>query len=116
MWFLCIVRAYHGHTAALIDISPYKFNHLGEKGKKDFIHVAPTPDPYRGIFQGEATPELGEKYALEVKKLIDQAHKDGRKVPVIRDLGHMYRVYGMHDPLTCDKKGAFVIKLTNEKR
>ena len=80
--FLCTVRAYHGHTAALIDISPYKFNHLGEKGKKDYIHVAPTPDPYRGKFQGEATPELGEKYALEVKKLIDQAHKDGRKVPV----------------------------------
>lgn len=77
---IIVDRAYHGHTAALIDISPYKFNHLGEKGKKDFIHVAPTPDPYRGIFQGEATPELGEKYALEVKKLIDQAHKDGRKI------------------------------------
>ena len=80
--FLCTVRAYHGHSAALIDISPYKFNHLGEKGKKDYIHVAPTPDPYRGKFQGEATPELGEKYALEVKKLIDKAHKDGRKVLV----------------------------------
>ena len=80
--FLCTVRAYHGHTAALIDISPYKFHHLGEKGKRDYIHVAPTPDPYRGIYQGEATPELGEKYALEVKKLIDQAHRDGKKVLV----------------------------------
>lgn len=73
-------RAYHGHTTALIDISPYKFRKLGEKGKKDYVHVSPTPDPYRGIFQGEATPELGEKYALEVKKLIDQAHRDGRKI------------------------------------
>lgn len=77
---IVVDRAYHGHSAALIDISPYKFNHLGEKGKKDYIHVAPTPDPYRGKFQGEATPELGEKYALEVKKLIDKAHKDGRKI------------------------------------
>ena len=73
-------RAYHGHTAALIDISPYKFRKLGAKGKKDHIHVAPTADPYRGIHQGTATPELGEKYALEVKKLIDQAQKDGKKV------------------------------------
>ena len=79
--YYCLVnRAYHGHTAALIDISPYKYTKLGPKGKKDHIHVAPTPDLFRGIFQGEATPEMGEKYALEVKKLIDQAQKDGRKV------------------------------------
>ena len=73
-------RAYHGHTAAIIDISPYKFRKLGAKGKKDHIHVAPTADPYRGMYQGTATPELGEKYALEVKKLIDEAQKDGKKV------------------------------------
>ena len=78
--FSNVDRAYHGHTAALIDISPYKFRKLGAKGKKDHIHVAPTPDPYRGMFQGAATPEMGEKYALEVKKLIDQAQKDGKKV------------------------------------
>lgn len=77
---IIVDRAYHGHTAALIDISPYKYTKLGPKGKKDHIHVAPTPDPFRGIFQGEATPEMGEKYALEVKKLIDQAQKDGRKI------------------------------------
>ena len=82
--FTIFSRAYHGHTTALIDISPYKFRKLGAKGKKDYIHVAPTPDPYRGIFQGEATPELGGKYALEVKKLIDQAHKDGKKVITIQ--------------------------------
>lgn len=83
-------RAYHGHTTALIDISPYKFRKLGEKGKKDYVHVSPTPDPYRGIFQGEATPELGEKYALEVKKLIDQAHRDGRKVPTVWNLKEVF--------------------------
>lgn len=72
--------AYHGHSASLIDISPYKFKKLGPKGKKDHIHVAPTPDPYRGMHQGPSTPELGEKYALEVKKLIDEAHKSGKKI------------------------------------
>jgi len=81
--FSNVGRAYHGHTAALIDISPYKFRKLGAKGKKDHIHVAPTPDPYRGMFQGTATPEMGEKYALEVKKLIDQAQKDGKKVSAL---------------------------------
>ena len=85
-FFFYTFRAYHGHTTALIDISPYKYRYLGEKGKKDYIHVAPTPDPYRGIFQGDPTPELGEKYALEVKKLIDQAHKEGRKVSLGHDL------------------------------
>ena len=32
------------------------------------------------MHQGPATLELGEKYALEVKKLIDEAHKSGKKV------------------------------------
>ena len=32
------------------------------------------------MHQGEATPELGEKYAMEVKKIIDQAHNNGKKV------------------------------------
>lgn len=89
-YFFFSTRAYHGHTTALIDISPYKFRKLGEKGKKDYVHVSPTPDPYRGIFQGEATPELGEKYALEVKKLIDQAHRDGRKVPTVWNLKEVF--------------------------
>uniref|UniRef100_A0A7S2S0Z9 Uncharacterized protein n=1 Tax=Mucochytrium quahogii TaxID=96639 RepID=A0A7S2S0Z9_9STRA len=45
----CIVvdRAYHGHTSTVLDISPYKFQGNGGKGKPDWVHVIPCPDPYR---------------------------------------------------------------------
>ena len=35
---------YHGNTSALIDVSPYKFNRNGGKGKKDHIHIAELPE------------------------------------------------------------------------
>ena len=31
--------AYHGHTIAEINISPYKFDHTGGDGKADWVHV-----------------------------------------------------------------------------
>ncbi len=40
--------AYHGNTAALIDISPYKHDGPGGKGAPPHIHTAVMPDPYRG--------------------------------------------------------------------
>ncbi len=39
---------YHGHTNALIDISPYKFNRKGGGGKPSEVEIAMLPDPYRG--------------------------------------------------------------------
>ena len=44
--------AYHGHTSALIEISPYKFNGLGGSGCPDFVYVLSRPDPYRGKYIG----------------------------------------------------------------
>ncbi len=44
--------AYHGHTSALIEVSPYKFNGLGGSGCPDFVHVLSRPDPYRGKYVG----------------------------------------------------------------
>eukprot|EP00798_Chlamydomonas_sp_ICE-L_P011143 gene11143-18762_t len=40
--------AYHGHTASLIPLSPYKFWGHGGEGKAPHVHVIPCPDPYRG--------------------------------------------------------------------
>ena len=61
--------AYHGHTTALIDISPYKFNGPGGTGKKDWVHIAPIPDDYRGAHKrGDA--EAGRKYAQHVADII----------------------------------------------
>jgi len=57
--------AYHGHTNTLIDISPYKFNGPGGSGKKPWVHVAPLPDDYRGLYR-RGEPDLGAKYAAHV--------------------------------------------------
>ncbi len=55
-------HAYHGHTTALIDLSPYKFNGPGGGGKKPWVHVAPLPDDYRGPYRRD-DPQAGKKYA-----------------------------------------------------
>lgn len=74
-------RAYHGHSVAVIDLSPYKFNHEGGDGQKDYIHMAPCPDTFRGMYTGDNNdPSLGTKYADEVKKIIDQAYANGREI------------------------------------
>nr|XP_060621342.1 5-phosphohydroxy-L-lysine phospho-lyase isoform X2 [Anolis sagrei ordinatus] len=73
---MVVEHAYHGHLTSLIDISPYKFRNLG--GQKEWVHVAPLPDIYRGIYREDHTdPALA--YANEVKTVIDQAHEKGRK-------------------------------------
>ncbi|EDM81932.1 putative enzyme with aminotransferase class-III domain protein [Plesiocystis pacifica SIR-1] len=40
--------AYHGNTGNLVDMSPYKFDAPGGRGRREWVHVLPTPDPYRG--------------------------------------------------------------------
>ena len=80
--FVVLDHAYHGHTQAVIQISPYKFNHKGGEGKAEHIHVAPCPDVYRGKYTAENTvpSQLSTKYADEVKNVIDEAKKSGRSI------------------------------------
>ncbi|XP_075959525.1 5-phosphohydroxy-L-lysine phospho-lyase isoform X2 [Anarhichas minor] len=70
-------HAYHGHLMSLIDISPYKFRKLA--GQKEWVHVAPLPDTYRGAY-GEDHPDPGQAYADTVKDLIEEVHRKGRKI------------------------------------
>ncbi|XP_033871097.1 ethanolamine-phosphate phospho-lyase-like isoform X1 [Acipenser ruthenus] len=72
-------HAYHGHVSSLIDISPYKFLQLGKSAKKDFVHVASSPDTYRGQFR-EDHPDPATAYADEVKDILQEIHKKGRKI------------------------------------
>jgi len=70
-------HAYHGHTNTLIDISPYKFDGPGGKGRKPWVHVAPLADDYRGLYRrGEA--DLGKKYAAHVCEILERCAKQGR--------------------------------------
>uniref|UniRef100_G3U842 5-phosphohydroxy-L-lysine phospho-lyase n=1 Tax=Loxodonta africana TaxID=9785 RepID=G3U842_LOXAF len=70
-------HAYHGHLSSLIDISPYKFRNL--EGQKEWVHVAPLPDIYRGPYR-EDHPNPAEAYASDVKHVIDSAQERGRKI------------------------------------
>ena len=44
---MVVDAAYHGNTNALIDISPYKFNGPGGRGKPDHVTVLPIPTQSR---------------------------------------------------------------------
>jgi len=76
---IVLEHAYHGHTSTLIDISPYKFNGPGGSGQKPWVHVAPVPDDYRGIYRrGEI--ELGSKYAAHVGEILDSLRREGQGI------------------------------------
>ena len=64
-----IDQAYHGHTSALIDISPYKFKGPGGRGRPAHVEVAAMPDGYRGAIRGFDAP-AGEFYARSVAQKI----------------------------------------------
>ncbi|XP_036080365.1 5-phosphohydroxy-L-lysine phospho-lyase isoform X2 [Rousettus aegyptiacus] len=70
-------HAYHGHLSSLIDISPYKFRNLD--GQKEWVHVAPLPDTYRGPYR-EDHPSPAEAYANELKRVVSSAREQGRKI------------------------------------
>jgi 4-aminobutyrate aminotransferase-like enzyme/Ser/Thr protein kinase RdoA (MazF antagonist) len=74
---IVLEHAYHGHTNTLIDISPYKFDGPGGRGRKAWVHVAPIADDYRGPYRrGEA--EAGAKYARHVGEILDRVRAEGR--------------------------------------
>ena len=50
--------AYHGNTATLVDLSPYKCEGPGGAGLPDWVHKVEQPDSYRGAHRGtESTSE-----------------------------------------------------------
>jgi 4-aminobutyrate aminotransferase-like enzyme/Ser/Thr protein kinase RdoA (MazF antagonist) len=72
-------HAYHGHTTTLIDISPYKFDGPGGRGRKPWVHVAPIADDYRGMYR-RGEPELGKKYAAHVGEILQRCKNEGHPV------------------------------------
>lgn len=73
-------HAYHGHLTSLIDISPY-YSREGS-GKPEWVHVASSPDVYRGKYRDVDFPgsDLGKMYADEISGIIKKAHDDGRSI------------------------------------
>ncbi|CAK9300420.1 unnamed protein product [Gordionus sp. m RMFG-2023] len=90
---IVIDHAYHGHLMSSMALSPYKFNRPGGAGKKDWIHIAPCPDTYRGLYNkdtivkdrnenhaSETEFDYGAAYASEVIRIIDDIHRSGKKL------------------------------------
>ncbi len=59
---IVLEHAYHGHTTTLVDVSPYKFDGPGGRGRRPWVHVAPLPDDYRGPYR-RRDPDAGVMYA-----------------------------------------------------
>ncbi len=76
---IVLEAAYHGHTNALIDLSPYKHSGRGGLGAPSWVHVAPLPDDYRGEYK-RADAHAGQKYARRVAELIQSIHAGGREL------------------------------------
>ena len=74
---IVIDSAYHGSTGACIEMSPYKFNGPGGQGQRDWVHVVPMPDTYRGEITGDGA---GVAYAKDVERVIGEATSSGRSI------------------------------------
>jgi len=66
--------AYHGNTSAMIDLSPYKFDGPGGRGRPAWVHKVPMPDVYRGNHRGE---DAATQYAREVSRAATQIAQNG---------------------------------------
>ena len=76
---ITVDMAYHGHTQALIEVSPYKHEGPGGKGRPPYVQKVVMPDPYRGRFKGYGV-ESGRAYAEDVRAAVDAIHAQGRGV------------------------------------
>ena len=73
---IVLEAAYHGNTTSLIDISPYKHEGPGGKGPPAWVHTAPIPDLYRGLYRSD-DPEAARKYAGHVDDIIRELKGKG---------------------------------------
>jgi 4-aminobutyrate aminotransferase-like enzyme len=69
---VCVQGGYHGHTDAVIDVSPYKFDKAVNRPVPPTTHKVPAPDAYRD-------PRSGAAMAESVKEAVDGIKKEGRK-------------------------------------
>ena len=76
---LVIDGAYHGHTGNCVAMSPYKFDGPGGTGRPEWVHVAPSPDRYRGLIRGDGE-DVGAAYALELATVVGEACARGRSI------------------------------------
>src|SRR5437016_10658767 len=70
---IVIDSAYHGNTSAMIDLSPYKFDGPGGKGRPSWVHTAIMPDVYRGAHHRPDAAKFYADYVIEASRKIADA-------------------------------------------
>ena len=70
---------YHGNTATLVDVSPYKHDGPGGSGPPSWVRKIPMPDDYRGRYKRDDA-EAGRKYAAAIGDAIDVLAQNGEPV------------------------------------
>ena len=75
---ISVEMGYHGNTGATVDISSYKFDRKGGKGKPELTHLVPMPDNFRGVHAGENNS--GELYAAYIENRISEIHRKDRNI------------------------------------
>ncbi|CAM2070041.1 Aminotransferase class III-fold pyridoxal phosphate-dependent enzyme [Sulfidibacter corallicola] len=73
---LIVDAAYHGHTNALIEMSPYKYEGPGGFDKVGHIHKLPMPDGYRGPIKHD-DPNCGPRYAAFAEAMLHDMRERG---------------------------------------
>jgi 4-aminobutyrate aminotransferase-like enzyme/Ser/Thr protein kinase RdoA (MazF antagonist) len=76
--FIVSEVGYHGNTNACVEISSYKFDGPGGRGRAPHIHVLPIPDTFRGIYR-EDTADAGLRYAGHVQQIVQALAVNGKK-------------------------------------
>src|SRR5262249_31811245 len=76
---LVVDHASHGNLTSLVEISPYKFNGPGGRGRPEHVGVCELPDSYRGRFGGD-DPERGRRYAEYAAERIAEIQSRGRRL------------------------------------
>lgn len=74
---IAVDGAYHGHTQAAVDVSPYKFDRVGypkRHGPKGHVRLVPQPDTDSGLFRGDASdPAAAESLSTAYASTVAQA-------------------------------------------
>ncbi len=73
---IALEGGYHGHLTSLIEISPYKYNRKGGKGRPASTGEAALPDAYRAPADWPPS-ELGRKFAESVTGAVEQLRLGG---------------------------------------
>ncbi|HNM24033.1 MAG TPA: aminotransferase class III-fold pyridoxal phosphate-dependent enzyme, partial [Saprospiraceae bacterium] len=74
---IAVQVGYHGNTQACVDVSSYKFDGPGGKGRPQHVQVVPLPDAFRGLHRGH-TEATGLAYAGYVEQAVQNIKAQGR--------------------------------------